>query len=158
MHLYEIADEYRHILADAESKTPEEVLSALDAIQARIEDKVRAVVHYIANTDAEAEAFRVEEDRLAARREAMVNRSRAMRDYIAQQMRRMDITEVKAGTFTLKFKKNPPALVVDNAEDIPAQYWKPQPPALDRRALLADAKEGMIDGVHVEQGERLDIR
>jgi hypothetical protein len=44
--------------------------------------------------------------------------------------------------FTVSARAGTPALVVIAENQIPAPYWLPQPPKLDRQALLGDLKRG----------------
>ena len=61
----------------------------------------------------------------------------------------------------MRRQSNPPSVVVDDAEAVPAQFWtQPEPPAprLDKAAVAKALKGGAtIDGVHLEQSERLVI-
>ena len=50
--------------------------------------------------------------------------------------------------FTASLRRGAPALEVVAEERIPEDYWKPQPPKLDRQALLAALRGGSeIEGV-----------
>ena len=44
--------------------------------------------------------------------------------------------------FTASLRQGAPALEVVAEDKIPAAYWKPQPPKLDRQGLLAALKAG----------------
>ena len=44
-------------------------------------------------------------------------------------------------------------IVIEDEEGIPASYWKPQPPKLDRRGLLAALTAGQaVPGAHLGNG------
>ena len=44
--------------------------------------------------------------------------------------------------FTASLRAVPPAVVIVDEEQIPRDYWKPQPPRLDRQGLSAALKSG----------------
>ena len=46
-------------------------------------------------------------------------------------------------TFTASARAGSPTLVVVSKERIPGAYWVPQPPKLDRQAILAELKRGI---------------
>jgi hypothetical protein len=46
--------------------------------------------------------------------------------------------------FTASARSGLPALVIVAEPEIPETYWVPQPPKLDRQALLADLKRGAV--------------
>lgn len=59
--------------------------------------------------------------------------------------------EMSGATLTLRDKAREP-VVVDESQ-IPSQYWKPQAPKLDRKALRDSAKSGEeIPGVELDNG------
>ena len=63
----------------------------------------------------------------------------------------MSEAEIKAlvePDFTASLRRGGPTLNIVAEEQIPAPFWKPQPPKLDRQGLLATLKEGgQVEGV-----------
>lgn len=52
--------------------------------------------------------------------------------------------------FTASLRSGSPALVVVTEEDIPCEYWVPQPAKLDRQTILSELKRGVeIPGAHL---------
>jgi hypothetical protein len=58
-------------------------------------------------------------------------------------MEEVDIVKILEPDFTASIRPVPPSLVVTNEPDIPEQFWVPQPPKLDRRAVLEALKAGI---------------
>jgi hypothetical protein len=59
--------------------------------------------------------------------------------------------ETPAGTISLRTV--PPSVIVQEEADIPTQFWKPQPPALDKKALLDFLKNGnKVPGATLSNG------
>ena len=51
------------------------------------------------------------------------------------------ISKLEQPDFTASTRAGIPSLVVISEETIPLDYWLPQPPKLDRQALLAELKD-----------------
>jgi hypothetical protein len=70
----------------------------------------------------------------------------------------LDKRKIKTVLFSFAIQKNPPSVQADE-NLIPADYWIPQAPKLDRRALMEDLKAGAsVPGAHLIQTESLRIR
>ena len=67
-------------------------------------------------------------------------------------------TKFKTELFGFSIQKNPPAVVIDNEEDIPKEYYIPQDPKLDRTAIKKFLKDNEVSWAHLQQGESLRIR
>jgi hypothetical protein len=66
------------------------------------------------------------------------------RTLVASVMERAGIKKLTEPDFTASLREVPPGLVVIEEGKIPAPFWKPQPPKLDRKALLTALKAGEI--------------
>lgn len=102
-----------------------------------------------------------EEKRIAAKRRAVENRIKRMKDYLQNCMETAEIFEVEAGTRKIALQKNPPKVVVDDEQSIPPRFFTviPETFQLDKSALKDALKAGEeIDGAHMEQGMSLRVR
>ena len=69
-------------------------------------------------------------------------RARKKRDLVCSVMERADLKKVTEPDLTLSLRPaRPPLAVVDEAA-VPEAFWKPQPPKLDRQALIAALSTG----------------
>ena len=57
-------------------------------------------------------------------------------------MTEVGLNKLEQPDFTASARAGIPSLVVTAEEMIPPNYWLPQPPKLDRQALLAELKRG----------------
>jgi Siphovirus Gp157 len=76
-----------------------------------------------------------------ARIEYRADKKRAL---AASGMERAGIQKLTEPDFTASLREVPPGLIVIEEGKIPAPFWKPQPPKLDRKALLAALKAGEV--------------
>jgi hypothetical protein len=161
--LYQLSDQYLHDLeALHDSDLPDVVVQdTLAGLAGELEDKATAVAMFARNLEAAAEAIKLAEGKMAERRRAMERRADAIRKYLKDNMERTGISRIECPYFTLKIARNPPAVVVDDAHAIPADFWvQPPPPPvqLDKKQVAATIKAGaQVPGAHLEQGTRLVI-
>jgi hypothetical protein len=61
---------------------------------------------------------------------------------VGEGLTEAEIKTLAEPDFTASLRRSGPTLDVLAEEKIPAAYWKPQPPKLDRQGLLAALKNG----------------
>jgi hypothetical protein len=66
------------------------------------------------------------------------------RTLVASVMERAGIKKLTEPDFTASLREVAPGLVVIEEGKIPEGFWKPQPPKLDRKALLSALKAGQV--------------
>ena len=162
--LYELAADYRaaaDTLADLDLD-PQTVADTLEGLAGDLEIKAQNVAMFARNLDATAAAIKAAEAGMAARRKAIENRAASLRDYILRNMQHAGIQSIECAYFKLSQRENPPAVVIDAVDLIPAAFMvqpDPPPPSPDKKAIAAAIKAGCdIPGAHIERGVRLDIR
>jgi hypothetical protein len=140
--------------ADAEALTRE-----LEVIMDSFAVKAEAVLGFMRGVEAEADAFKAESDRLAARGKALQANSDRLREYLETEFRRLGLPEIKAGLNTLKFQLNPWAVeVAVEPESLPAKYQRVKVEA-DKTAIKADLQAGVdVPGCRLTQGQRFVIK
>lgn len=161
MTLYEIGADWNRVMDfELENEGDQEAfLSLLDEVEGAFVEKAERVCMVMKNVEAEAEAFKAEEARLAGRRKALENKADRLKSYLAGTMKAMGLPEQKTPLFSLKFQKNPPAVEVLDPAAIPADYWRQPEPVLDRALVKKALAEGYeIPGARLVQGESLRIR
>lgn len=108
---------------------------------------------FIVRMEAEAEAIRAEEKRLASRRQGFEKIANCMRDSIHQQMLEWQIKKVEGARFTFAVQKNPASVEIVNEAEIPGDFidYKPQ---VDRNKV----KEALKAGQEVPGARLVDDR
>jgi Siphovirus Gp157 len=75
------------------------------------------------------------------------------RQLIASVMERAEIRELVEPEFTVTLRRTPPAVRVLHEKDVPADFWAPQPPRLNRQALTTALRGGrLIPGAMLDNG------
>lgn len=158
--LYEISQSYINILNLLEDETSdvEYLKNALGKIEEHFEVKAENIGKVIRSLEANVEALKTEEKRLASRRGNIENNIKNLKYYLENEMKRLDKKKFKTDLFSFGIQKNPPSLNISTEEYIPVEYYQ-LTRSLIRRELLKDIKEGLvIDGVSLKQSESLRIR
>lgn len=162
--LYVLADDYMAAARKlAELDLDEQtVADTLESLSGEIEVKATNVAMFVRNLEATAEAIKDAEAKMAARRKAVESRAQRIRDYLKAQMERCGIQKIESPYFTLAIRQNPPAVHVEAAELVPAEYVKappPPPPAIDKKAVAEALKAGKdVPGCRLERGTRLEVK
>ena len=70
-------------------------------------------------------------------------RANKKRELALDAMTEAGLTKLEQPDFTAFTRAGSPALVIIAEGNIPESYWLPQPPKLDRQAILAELKRGI---------------
>jgi hypothetical protein len=165
--LYSLVDKHRalELLADSDDIPPEVIRDTLEGLDGEIREKSVSVAHFIRNCESTAEAIEEAAQQMLARAKRLKSRAQSVNDYLLFQLQAAGISKVESPYFTLQVKKNPPAVVIDSENLIPAKFMRtpaplpPPKPAPDKAAIAAAIKAGEeVPGAHSAQGERLEIK
>ena len=162
--LYDIAAEYRQTadkLADLDLDE-QTIADTLEGLSGALEVKAQNVVMFARNLEATATAIKEAETAMAARRKAIEHRAAGLRRYALSAMQVAGVQSIECPYFKLSVRKNPPAVEVFDAAQIPAQFMRtpePPPPAPDKKAITEAIKAGQeVPGARLVSGERLEVR
>jgi len=121
-------------------------------------EKVEAYCKIIRTIESEAAAHAAEAKRITDRKRTLDNKTQALKSRLESALVFTGQRKVKAGTFTVAMQANPPSVVVDDIEALPA----------DLKVVTVEANKGAIKerirageeipGARLEQREGLRIR
>ncbi len=165
--LYQITQQYRELerLDPSEDLPAEVIRDTLEALGGELEAKATNVARFVLNVEAMAEAVENASKAMKERAARIRRRADAVREYLRMNMQGAGIKKIEAVEFTLTLKKNPPAVVIDDAGQIPSAFMvmppppPPPEPRPDKKAIADALKAGTgVPGAHIEQAERLEIK
>jgi hypothetical protein len=162
--LYVLSAEYRYIVAElANLDLPEEVVTdTLEGLSGDLQTKCTNIAMFARNLESTAEQIKAAEEQMAKRRKAIEKRADRVREYLKTGMIDAGISKIECPYFKLTIRDNPPSVVIDAPEFIPAEFMRqpePPPPAPDKKAIAEAFKAGGdVPGCHMAQGKRLEIR
>lgn len=155
MKLYEITDAY---LSLDEAEKTEDVIKVLDGIKEEFDKKAENTVKVIRNFEADIQALKDEEKRLADKRKSLEKKKEDLKEYLYFNMERMKVKKINAGLFDINIQKNPPSIKILDEATIPLRY-KILTYNLDKKLMKDDIKKGLeIKGIELEQSEGIRIR
>lgn len=167
MKLYELVSQHRALeaLESSDDLPPDVIRDTLEGLEGELRDKAVSVAHFCRNLESTADAIDEAAATMLARGTRLRARAQSLQQYLLLNMQAAGITKIDSPYFTLAIKKNPPSVVIDSENLIPAQYMRtPEPPpppkaAPDKVAIAAAIKAGKeVPGAHSSQGERLEIK
>lgn len=128
-----------------------ESLAAVDADDDLLLDTIEGETSFLEAVDAILERMTVTEalidgvksmtERLDGRRSRYEQRLKSDRALIEQAMSIAELPKLERPAATLSLSARAPGLTITEESDIPATYWKPSAPTLDKKALLAALKD-----------------
>jgi hypothetical protein len=123
---------------EADEDTIRDTLEGITTLHELIAELVRSALLDEAMSRGLASRLQDMKERLA-RLEARAARKREL---ALEAMSEADLRKIEQPDFTVSARAGAPALVVTTESEIPAAYWLPQPPKLDRQAVLSGLKRG----------------
>jgi cell division protein ZapA (FtsZ GTPase activity inhibitor) len=160
--LYQIADEVRRLMDGLDCETgelTEQDAAQLTAMEMAFEKKAEHVALYVREIESEADGIEEEAKRLAAMVRTRRNRSASLKGYLLSCMKALGQLKIKGALCTVAVQNSPQCVNVTDAKIIPASYWQPADPILNKSVLLADMKAGqVVPGAEIAQGQHLRIR
>ena len=160
LRLYELAPAYAYLIdALDEDGDASDGHAHLDALSDAIDAKATSIAHVLAQLDAEADALRVEEKRLAARRQARERRAESLRDYLRMSLDAAGVAKLKTTTHTISVGDGPQRVVVEDEGSVPAEFLRTKI-EIDKRAILVAMQTlgECVPGTRVERGRVLRIK
>ena len=160
MKLFELTEQYQKLLSMVDDECDiQAIQDTLEGIEGMIADKAESIAKLIKSIEADEQAIKAEEERLYARRKALENRRLSIKEYLQNQLIEANIDKVKGTLFTISIQNNPPSANIQDDATVPEKYYIPQPPKLDKRALIEDLKAGaQYEGIELVQTKGVRIR
>lgn len=158
MNLYQITQSTQQLLEMlSEGEIPEDVYKdTVDSLGA--ENAIDDVVKAIRNKQADVEMFKAEADKFDEKAAAAQKSVDSMKKLILDYMRATDQKKTGTGLFTVSRRSSKSCELTDETK-IPEQYLIPQPAKIDKKAILAELKEGKeITGARLKESESIMIK
>jgi hypothetical protein len=108
-----------------------------------LHEMIAAVIRSALVDEALHSGLRFRVDDMRERLSRLELRASKKRQLALEAMSEAGLAKLEQPDFTASVRAGSPALVVIAEENIPAPYWLPQPPKLDRQAILGQLKRGI---------------
>jgi hypothetical protein len=123
---------------DLDERTLADTLEGLTDLN----ETIAAIVRAALEDEALVTGLKAHMTIMSERATRLQQRAAKRRDIARDAMVEADLKKIMAPDFTLSLRPGSPSLVVTSEDEIPADFWEPQPPKLNRQALLSEIKRG----------------
>lgn len=163
MTLYEMTNEFRAAVKDLyEMEIDEQTLAdTIEGLEGELAHKAQNVAAFALNLEAEAEAMKIAEKRIADRRKSLESKAKKLREYLLFNMQNAGITEISANdkSFRVRVMAGSESVIIDDANALPVDYKRIKTIEEPDKVLIGKAiKDGCeVPGAHVERKPSLKI-
>jgi len=162
MNLYELSNQYENALKSLEDmELPQEAINdTLEALGGELMDKYKNVAMYKQNLMATAKAKKDAAKSLNEQAKAIENKAMRLMDYLDENMKRNGITEIVCPYFTVKYRKNPPSVIIDDDSLLPSDMIVTKTTTAPDKIAIKKAIQagGSVSGARIAQNETLVIK
>lgn len=146
---------YADVLAGDEQAVADAIEGETD-----LRSAIEVAVDRIASNDALVAAIKDRVDGLNSRRKRLDAQTETLRTAIGVAMEVATIKRLELADGTVTLKATPASAIVTDEAVIPAKFWKPQEPRLDKRAVLdaLKASEAVPGATLSNGGSTVQIR
>ncbi len=142
----------RDLLAQIASHDDETLSADMVEGETELHDAIETALAEMDEAAALAEGVKAMIAKYETRKSALERRAERLRSAIEQAMAVSGLASIRLPAATLTVKDTPPKAIITDESLIPAEFWKPRDPSLDKAAINAAAKLGSIPGVTMSNG------
>lgn len=165
MRLCELSEEFQNVLESIEAAcdeggvVPPDLMSVLDGIQGRLEDKLGNYAGMIKSLAAQKKMVDDERDRLNRQSKSAESHIDFLKSRAKDAMEKAGIEKLTVGTRSLRIQKNSVAtLTIADESKVPDTFWYQPPKEIEREAVRKAIAEGQeIEGVTLATGNHLRV-
>ncbi len=147
------------LLAEIPDLDEETLADTLEGIT-NLKEMLAEVIRSALDDEALASGISLRLAEMKARLDRFETRAKRKRQMSLHAMAEAEIPKLIEPDFSASLKQGAPTVEIEAEDKIPAAYWKPQPPKLDKLGILAALKAGTeIEGaVLAEPKQQLTVR
>lgn len=123
---------------DLDDETLNDTLEGITDLKQMLAEVIRSAL----DDEALASGLSTRLSDMKARLERLEERGKRKRQLVLRAMSEAEISKLTEADFTASLRAGSPTLDVVAEDKIPAAYWKPQPPKLDKQGILSALKSG----------------
>ncbi|MEY4719612.1 MAG: hypothetical protein RL563_2230 [Pseudomonadota bacterium] len=158
--LYQLSANYiaaMDFLTDPENDIDTQTtLDTLEGLDGQIDDKIISVAKMIVMLDHDAEGIKAVAKKQAERAKALEQKAAWLRDYLKNNMLRIDHLKVENAEISVKLANTPPAVKIIDENMIPEEFWRTKTEITVDKAGIKAA--GGCPGAVIESGMSVRIK
>lgn len=167
-NLFQLTGQWLELLNMAGNPEVDEevLLTTLEALEGDIEAKADGYAYVIKSLkvkigalEGEMEAIKKEYEAAKAHRDALDNNIERMKRSLMICMKAMDKPKLKTDRFSFWIQQTPPAVIIDDENNITTKYLIPQEPKIDKEGIKKAIQDGAeLNFAHLETHDSLRFR
>jgi hypothetical protein len=119
-----------------------------------LHEMIAAVIRSALVDEALSAGLRKRLEDMKERLARLEERGAKKRQLALEAMNEVGLSKLQQSDFTASTRSGTPSLLVTAEGEVPSPYWVPQPPKLDRQALVGELKRGAdIPGVQLNNAK-----
>jgi hypothetical protein len=134
---------------------PQALRDTLEAVEGEFNEKAVAIIKFSENLSGDVSVIDAEIKRLQARKAAIQNKQKSMREYLLYNMQASGITKISCPLFTASIRKGVERVIIDDENKIPDNFVSVEVVTkVDKNSLKRELKAGTeIPGARIERGD-----
>ena len=166
--LYALSNEYAELYdtlmnsVNEDGVVDESTFLAVEQAKGELQTKLANTTNVYRAFTAELDKLNAEIERMTAIRDKVQKAQERLYSYIDMNCRNAGIVEVSGDFVSIKYKKNPPKVVISDESAIPDEYKKvtvKTTVSVDKEKIKADLQAGKeVAGASLQQDTRLEIK
>ena len=126
LSLYNITNSFITLFEKAENEelTQEEIQEQGNELALALKNKSTSIIGYVRNLDLTSEAIKNEIDRLTTMKKAIDNKNTKFKEYVKENMEKLDLQKIDTELGTLSIAKNPASVEIFDETLISDEYKK----------------------------------
>lgn len=150
--------ELMELMEDPEADE-ETLQKALDGLMTAFDKKFDGYMKVFKELEAKEVALKAEADRIKARKATFKNRKDRIKETILLAMLATDRKKIETDLFSATVKDTAGKVVIDDEDDVPDEFWIPQPAELDLKGIKEYLKENKnTEWAHIEPGKSVAFK
>ncbi len=145
LSLYNITENFITLFEKAENGelTQEELQEQGSDLALALKNKSTSIVGYVRNSELMSEAIKNEIDRLTAMKKTVDSRLNKFKEYVKENMEKLDVPKIDTELGTLSVAKNPASVEIYDETLIDNEYRKEKVTfTIDKTAIKKDLQSG----------------
>ena len=124
LSLYNITNRFVELMNSAENGelTEQEYNELGEELAKELQNKSSNIIGYIRNSELLITAMKTEEKRIADLRKIGENKIERFKNYVKENMEKLDIKEISTELGKLAIAKNPMSIEIENEDEIPSEF------------------------------------
>lgn len=143
--LYNITNKFIDLFEKAENQelTQEEIAEQGNDLALALQNKSTNIIAYSKQLDLTSEAIKAEIERLTALKKVVDNRNDKFKEYVKENMQRLDLQKIETSLGTIAVAKNPASVEIYDETLITDEYMKEKVTVtVDKTAIKEALKNG----------------